>query len=95
MMMMTPGRLQMGGQPMSTFANTLGNHRLSAMATRIKLCEPLGEGQSPLSYRDDRNAFILHPHYHRLAELQARGLGDQRRNPHRKTVAPALDSEVC
>ena len=25
MMMMTPGRLQMGGQPMSTFANTLGN----------------------------------------------------------------------
>jgi len=25
MMMMTPGRLQMGGQPMSAFANTLGN----------------------------------------------------------------------
>jgi bla regulator protein blaR1 len=25
MMMMTPGRLQMGGQPMSTFVNTLGN----------------------------------------------------------------------
>jgi uncharacterized protein (TIGR03435 family) len=25
MMMMTPGRLQMGGQPLATLANTLGN----------------------------------------------------------------------